>query len=77
MTACGERIMRSLREFDISTVVLNDRQSLGQPQPQKRARQDAFPKLFTFREGGTAGFSCYNVTPLPENCAPPPVYHWI
>jgi hypothetical protein len=27
-----------------------------------RCRSAAFPKLFN------AGFSCYNVTPLPENC---------
>jgi hypothetical protein len=26
----------------------------------------AFPKLFTFREVARAGFSCYNVTPLPR-----------
>jgi hypothetical protein len=36
--ACEEWITRSLWEFDISTVVLNDRLSLAQPQLQKRAR---------------------------------------
>jgi hypothetical protein len=30
----------------------------------------AFPKMFTFRE--RAGFSCYNVRPLPRTVAPPP-----
>jgi hypothetical protein len=43
---CGEWIMRSLCEFDISTIVLNDRLSLAWPQPQERARQDAEQLLF-------------------------------
>jgi hypothetical protein len=38
--------MRSLCEFDISTIVLNDRLSLAWPQPQERARQDAEQLLF-------------------------------
>jgi hypothetical protein len=43
------------------------------PCPSHRREQEArcstaaFPKLFTFRE---AGFSCYNVSLLPENCCP-------
>jgi hypothetical protein len=45
------------------------RLSLAWPQLQKEQRQNAFPKLFTFRERSrNSGFSCYNVTLLPENC---------
>jgi hypothetical protein len=67
--------MRSLGELDISTAVSNNQQAeFGRPQLQKSARAKcstaAFPKVFTFRE--RAGFSCYNVMPLPGSAAPPP-----
>jgi hypothetical protein len=57
-----------LWEAYISTVVLNDRLSLARPQLQTKCSIAAFLKLLLFREVGTAGFSCYNVMPFPENC---------
>jgi hypothetical protein len=54
------------------------RLSLARLQPQKRSRRQnaaqlLFLKLFIFRERSrNAGFSCYNVTPLPRTVAPPP-----
>jgi hypothetical protein len=46
------------------------RLNMARPQLQKGVKAKcstaAFPKLFTFRE--RAGFSCYNVMPIPENC---------
>jgi hypothetical protein len=49
------------------------RLSLAWPQQQKEAKakcsRAVFPKLFVFRERSrNAGFSCYNVTPLPKKC---------
>jgi hypothetical protein len=68
---CREWIMRSLWELVISTVVLNDRLSLAQPQPQKRARQNAAQLLFLSclcSERKITGFYCYSVTPHPTSC---------
>jgi hypothetical protein len=64
---------------DLSTVVLSIPQAetgtapAAEESEKASCSSTAFPKLFTFRERSrNAGFSCYNVIPLPENCAQPP-----
>jgi hypothetical protein len=71
---CGEWSMRSLWELDISTAMpIICRLNWHGPSSTRGRGQNAawllflrcLPKVFTFR---VAGFPCYNVMSLPENC---------
>jgi hypothetical protein len=52
------------------------RLNLAQPQLQKKVKAKcgtaAFPKMFTFREVGNAGSSCYISCPSLRTVEPPP-----
>jgi hypothetical protein len=78
---CGEQIMRSLGELDISKArcslasfpeMFICRPRLAQPWPQKMKMQNScFSYVVYVKRSRNAGFSCYNVTPLPRTAAPP------
>jgi hypothetical protein len=68
---CGEQIMRSLRERDIRTAVSNNWQAefgMAPATEQGKMQHSCVSKDVYLWRSRITSFSCYNVTPLPENC---------